>query len=104
MEKFQISKQNALQRIKAADHMLTQTYPMIKDTRILLSVANNICQAVEHCISSILHYDRLMRKIPPFHDNFESKFHIFRNTSAREHKLAEFVPFISKVRDIEERH
>jgi len=104
MERFQISKQNALQRIKAADHMLTQTYPMIRDARILLSVVNNIYQALEHCVSAVLYYDRLLRKIPPFHDNFESKFHVFRNASAMHHNLTGYIPLISAVKEIEERH
>lgn len=104
MEKFQISRKQALERIKAADHMLTQTYPAIKDSRLLLSVLSNVRTGVEHSITAIMHYDRLFKKIPPFHDNFDSKLNHFRNTSAKLHKLEEFVPFMSQVNELFEKH
>ena len=104
MEKFQISKQSALQRIKAADHMFTQSYLLIGDTKILLAVINNIYQAIEHCITALLQNDRVTRTIPPFHDNFDSKLHVFRNISARQHNMAEFLPFILAIKEIEEKH
>ncbi|MEM4336945.1 MAG: hypothetical protein QXG86_02990 [Candidatus Woesearchaeota archaeon] len=100
MERVFLSKKNALQRIKAADHILTQTFPSLKDTRLLLSVIHNIFQALEYCISAILYYDRALRKIPPFHNTFESKFNVFVNTSVRIHHLQEFVVFIKKVNSI----
>ena len=104
MEKFQNARKEALARIKAADHMLTQTYPMVKDTRLLLSVLSNIRTGVEHTMAAVMHYDRMFKKIPPFHDNFSSKLNHFRNTSARLHKMERFVPFLLKVNELFERH
>ncbi|MBW3023126.1 hypothetical protein KY308_03405 [Candidatus Woesearchaeota archaeon] len=104
MEKIQLSKKQALDRIKAADHMLTQTYPMIKDTRILLSVLTNLYQALEHGMAAVLHFDRANKKIPPFHDNFDSKLHIFRSVSAIQHNMLDFVPMIVKIKEIEDKH
>lgn len=104
MEKFQIARKEALSRIKAADHMLTQTYRLVKDTKLLVSVLSNIRLGVENSMSAIMHYDRLFKKIPPFHDSFSSKLNHFRNTSARLHKLEGFAPFLEKINDLFERH
>ncbi len=104
MQKFQIARKEALIKIKAADHMLTQTYPALKDSKILMSVLSNLIAGVEQTVTAILHYDRAFHKIPPFHDNFASKLHLFRNTSAGMHDIANFVPFIAKMNDYLERH
>jgi hypothetical protein len=104
MQKFQIARKEALSKIRAADHMLTQTYPMIRDNKLLLSVLSNLIAGVESTITAILHYDRAFHKIPPFHDNFGSKLHLFRNTSVSIHKLQDFLPFIISLNDISEKH
>jgi len=104
MEKFQIARKEALIRIKAADHMLTQTYKHLKDPKILISVFSNISLGVESTMEAILHYDRAFNKIPPFHDNFGSKLQLFQNTSAKIHNLGEFVGFLARINEMSERH
>ncbi len=104
MEKFQIARKEALQRIKAADHMLTQTYPLVRDARLLISVLSNIRLGVEHTMATLLHYDRTFSKIPPFHDNFSSKLNHFQNNSSRIHKMDKYLSFIRRVNDLYERH
>lgn len=78
MEQFQLLRERAKSRLLVADHMLTTTYPLIKDTKLLLVVMENIFLALSHSMSSLLYYDRLFKKIPPFHDSFESKFSMFK--------------------------
>lgn len=104
MEKFQSARNEALTKIKAADHMLTQTYNSLKDTRILVSVLTNLWEGAENAMEAILHYDRAFHKIPPFHDNFGSKLLLFKNTSASIHSLQNFVPFLNQVNEIFEGH
>jgi hypothetical protein len=104
MEKFQIARKEALSKIKAADHMLTQTYPALNENKILFSVLTNLIAGVEQTMTAILHYDRTFSKIPPFHDTFASKLNLFRNTSAGMHKLNEFVPFLAKMNEYLENH
>ena len=104
MEKFQSARKEALTKIKAADHMLTQTYNSLKDTRILISVLSNVWEGTQSAMEAILFYDRAFKKIPPFHDNFSSKLHLFKNASASIHNLQNFVPFLSQINDIFERH
>lgn len=104
MEKFQEARREALRSIQVADHMLTQTFPLVKDTKLLLPVLNHIYSACDSIMGSVLHYDRIFKKIPPFHDTFDSKFHIFQDKSARLNKLERFVPFVRQVKDVVDRH
>ncbi|MFC1753999.1 hypothetical protein ACFL96_11515 [Thermoproteota archaeon] len=78
MEKYQEVKEKAEKSIKIADHMLTQTYPLVNDPRLLLTVLENIFLALTNSMGSLLYFERLYKKIPPFQENFESKFNMFK--------------------------
>lgn len=78
MERFEEERNKALQNLRIADHMLHVTYPLLHDPKLLLGVMDNIFLALTHTMGAILHYDRFFKRIPPFHDNFESKFNMFK--------------------------
>ncbi len=101
MEKFQELKESAKKKISIADHMLTQTYPLVKDVRLLLTVLENVFLALSYSMSSVLHYDRLFKKIPVFPDSFEGKFHIFKARCVPRYNLdKEYLSLIRDVKDI----
>ena len=79
MEKFQELRDAANKKLQLADHILTMTYPIVKDPKLLLSVVENLFLAFSYGIGSVLHYERLFKRIPPFPDNFASKFELFRD-------------------------
>src|SRR3989338_261446 len=87
MEKFQESRERARRNIQLADHMLTQTYPLVKDPKLLLAVIENIFLALTNAMASVLYYERLFKRIPPFHDNFESKFYLFKMKTAMKYNI-----------------
>ena len=101
MEEFQVQRDKALQKIKIADHMLTQTYPLVKDPKLLLAVLDNIFLALSHGMSALLHHERLFKRIPAFVDNFENKFDIYRRKAAPMYSLNRaYVLLIGDVKEI----
>lgn len=82
MERFQECIERAKRNIHIADHMLTQTYPLVQDPKLLLAVMENIFLALTNSMASVLYYERLFKRIPPFMDNFESKFNMFKMKTA----------------------
>jgi len=101
MEKFQTAKHNAQKRLKIADHMLTMTYPLVKDSKLLLAVLENLFLSLTNSVASVLHYERLFKRIPPFHDTFESKFNMFRAKVVPKYKIEmEYVTMIKEIKDI----
>jgi len=68
-EQLQIAKK----KIQVADHMLTQTYPLVKDPKLLLAVVDNISSGMELAMDTLLNFERTYKRIPPFPDNFSSK-------------------------------
>ena len=42
MEKFQEAREKALRNLQIADHMVSTTYPLLKDNRLLLTATENL--------------------------------------------------------------
>ena len=105
MEKFQELREQAKKKLNVADHMLTMTYPLVQDSKLLLAVMQNIFLALTYSIGSILHYERSFKTIPPFQDNFSSKFNMFRAKIVDAYKIDKnYVDFIQEIKDIIVQH
>lgn len=101
MEKFQEQREKARKTIQLADHMLTMTYPMLKDPKILLSVLDNINNSIDLIISSILELERTFKRVPGYQDNFDSKLRVFREKVMPKYKISqEHLKLILKVREL----
>jgi len=64
-------------RVKIADHLLNITFPMIKDSKMLINIIENLFLAAANAMTSLLIYERYRKNIDNFKDNFDSKFKIF---------------------------
>lgn len=101
MERVQESREKARRNVHLADHMLTQTYPLIKDPKLLLAVIENIFLALTNAMASVLYYERLYKRIPPFHDNFESKFNMFKMKTSLKYNIGpEYLGLMQEIKDI----
>lgn len=78
MERFEEYRQAARHRVKNADYLVTKTYPMVKDNKLLLAAAENLADALNLSVLSALSYERLSRKIPPFRKDPESALNSFK--------------------------
>ena len=79
MEKFQESLLKAKKSIHLADHMIFVTYKLINDPRLLLSAIKNIFNSLQHTVDSLLHHERVFKRIPAYPENFGSKFTILKD-------------------------
>ena len=101
MEKFQELRDLASKKLKLADHILTMTYPMIKDPRLLLSSIENLFLAFTYGMSSLLYYERLFKRVPQFQDNFASKFELFKENCLKKYNLDnEYPKIMQEIKDI----
>jgi|TARA_B100001964_G_C14254832_1_gene611831 hypothetical protein len=101
MEKFQELRSAANKKLQLADHMLTMTYPMVKDPHLLLSSVENLFLTFSYGMGSVLHYERVFKRIPPFPDNFTSKFELFRDKCTKKYGIdTEYLKIIKDLRDI----
>lgn len=104
MEKFQLLREEALKNYRMADHMLNVTFPLIKDTKLLLGVADNLFLTLTQAMSSILHHERLFKLVPAFNDNFESKFHILHQKRSRYNLEQEYFNLMLELKETIQLH
>ena len=69
MEKFIENLAMAEKTIKAADHMIYVTFPLINDKRLLFKILKEMKNAVALCINSILQYEYLYKRIKLYKDS-----------------------------------
>jgi hypothetical protein len=105
MERFQEARAKAEKSLRIADHMLFITYPLVKDNKLLMSILENIYIAFSQSMSSVLYYERTFKRIPPFHDTFESKFNLFKVKLTPKYRIDElYIETIRKVQTLVKNH
>ena len=101
MEKYEELREHARKRLQVADHMLTMTYPMVKDPKLLLAVMENIFLALTNSIGALLHYERMYKRVPPFQDTFVSKFSVFKQKCAQSYRIdPDYVSMVQEIKEI----
>ncbi len=101
MEKFQESRAKAQKSVKIADHMLFVTYPLIKDDKLLMAILENIFLAFTNGMGSVLYYERLFKRVPPFHETFDSKYNLFVEKIMPKYGLhSRFTTIIKRVKEM----
>jgi len=98
MEKFQEARDKAKRNLLIADHMVYMTYTLVKDPKLLLTALENIFLALTNSMTSVLHYENLFKRVPPFPENFEAKFSLFRDSVASRYKVNK--DHLTMIRDV----
>jgi len=78
---------DAIKSLQTADRMLTMTYPLVKDEKLLVAVLDNIYLAASGAINAILENQREQKKIPPYQKDLDSKMNMMRLKVCEELKI-----------------
>jgi len=104
MEKFLEKLTEAEKIIKTTDHMVYTSFPMVKDKRLLLRVLSEIKSAITICITSILQYEYLYKRIN-LYKNPKENFRIFTEKCANNYMITrEEIKIILELFEIVEKH
>jgi len=94
-----------VEKLKVADHLVGTTYPLVKEPKLLVSVIENISQALELTITAILEYERDLKNIPKYDDTFTGKLEMFRRKVMTKHDIgSDVLDFVLDVRKTLEHH
>jgi hypothetical protein len=104
MEKFLQNLLEADKIIKAVDHLVYITFPIVKDKRMLLKIITETKNAVALCINSILQYDYLYKRIR-LYQNTNENFRTFREKCAQRYGInQDEIRNISSLFELAEKH
>ncbi|RJQ17269.1 hypothetical protein C4573_04420 [Candidatus Woesearchaeota archaeon] len=105
MERYAEQREEAKKKIGIADHMLITTYPLVKDPKLLITILENVLQALEAGIGSVLEHELLYKQIPPFGKTVEGQFSMFRKEIVRKYSLNEKdIRMIMEIRELMHGH
>ena len=82
MEQLDLLKSDAVKHMKVADHILTMTYPLVQDPKLLKLVMKNMYISIKKTMAALFIYehphrsppdkfDKLVKKIMPILDKHE---------------------------------
>ena len=105
MENYLQFLENAKKYAFTAEHLLTETYPVVKDPRMLLSVLQNAFSAYKSCMMFMLYRDVAMKKIPPFENDFQAMFALFKARAERRYSISgDYIRIIEEISAILKEH
>jgi len=104
MESFQILRSQALEKLKVADHLISTTYSLVKEPKLLVSVIENIFQSLDLTMTALLDYEKNFKSIPDY-STFDSKMEIFRRKIATKYAISnDMIAFIIDLKKTLDEH
>lgn len=104
MEKFLENIQEAEKNLRTLDHIIYVTFPLIKDKRLLLKVIREIKGVITNCITSILQYEYLYKRISLYKNSGEN-FRTFTEKCAPRYNISKNeMKLILELFDFVEKH
>ena len=73
--------------MNAADHLAYVTYPLIKDNKLIITIAENLNSALLNLMEALLMYERAYKRIPPYPENFDMRLQIFKEKIANRYNI-----------------
>jgi len=105
MDEHLSSREKALKHIRLADHMYSITLPMVKETKLLIAVLENIFLSFSYTMTALLEFERMNKRVPKFANEFESKLTQFQLKTMKNHSVPEkYVSTMLEIRDIIQNH
>ena len=87
MGKFLENIQEAEKNLRTIDHIIYVTFPLIKDKRLLLKVIQDMKGVVTSCITSILQYEYLYKRVS-LHKDSKENFKTFTEKCAVRYNIS----------------
>jgi len=104
MQTFKNLVLEANKHLRLADHMAYVTYPMLKDTKLLISVMDNLDKSLKKALDAYLYYERLYKRISFFPEDLNSKLDVFERSAAIRYDLKSYTQLIRDVHHIMQKH
>lgn len=104
MQKFIENLEESERINKSLDHLLTITFPIVKDKRILIKILSELKVSIKKTINSILQYEFIYKRIK-LHENPNKNFEIFVKECSKRYKITpQEIEKIKEIFDIAKKH
>lgn len=105
MERFQEELSAGKQQLMTADHLVSITYPLVKDNKLLLTALENLFTAAKSLMASLLHYEEAFKRIPRFRDDVDSMVYLFKTKCVPRYGLSsDYSAVIGELKSLHDEH
>jgi hypothetical protein len=97
---------SSIENLNIADQLLNNTYPLIREPKLLISVLEHLSQAFENIIIATLQYEKEdVTTLENIQSNFNTLIQLFEQNIINKYNLdKEIIPFILNIRTTLEKH
>ena|SRR3989344_3753047 len=88
MEEIKMLIEEANRAFKTADHLTYTTYPLLKETKILILIIEQLYNSLSKGMEAVLEYDYLYKRIQQYPNDFQGRLHVFRNYSMNRYNFS----------------
>lgn len=104
MAKFIEYLSEANRIIRACDHMIYVSYPLIKDKKLLIKILIELKKGLAYCINAILQYEYIYKRIKLYQDA-KDNMQTFVNKSSKRYNITnQEIKSILEIFDVVEMH
>jgi len=87
MEKLKLLVEEANNTFKKADHLAYITYPVVKETKLLYIIVENLYAALMKGVEAVLCYERYYKRIPPTIGGFNTELELFKDECIKRYNI-----------------
>lgn len=99
MESVQTFKIHIFEKLNAAEHLIGTTYQLVKEPKLLVSVIDNIYNAMDLTLSALVEHKRSFIDISEYNSSTESRMEFFQKKIMQEYALdASIIGFMSDLK------
>jgi len=103
MENYQELINKAQKEIDSSDHLLFVTYNIVKDSKFVFSVTNQLIDAVKYALEALLEFERKSKLIEPYPKQFNFMVETFKKKVAERREFEEkTLIFLNKLVSMEQ--
>jgi len=103
MERVYSLLERANMSLRTADHLAYVTYPLLKDTKLVVAILENINNALVLSVEAMVEYDRMFNRVGATSQDFRSDLELFKNSCAPRYNIErEHIALISEINTIME--
>ncbi len=103
MENYQELINKAQKEIDSSDHLLFVTYNIVKDSKFVFSVTNQLIDAVKYALEALLEFERKSKLIEPYPKQFNFMVDTFKKKVAERREFEEkTLIFLNKLVSMEQ--
>ena len=103
MENYHELLNKAKKEIDSSDHLLFVTYNIVKDSKFVFSVTNQLIDAVKYALEALLEFERKSKLIEPYPKQFNFMVETFKKKVAERREFEEkTLTFLNKLVTMEQ--